>query len=101
MFASHRSQSNELWHSTSQLDHGLVAVEVGLDDDDLVPRVHQPHDGGEQGLVGAIRDQDLLVDVDGRGALDQLGVQLAQGVDQAGMALKRIVGSFFIQSEAS
>ena len=84
----HRLEGNEDWSSSRQLHHRLVAVEVGLDDDDLVPGVHMAEDGAEQGLVGSVSDEDLLVGVQDRGSGQQLSVELGESVDKSRVTLQ-------------
>ena len=55
------------------------------------PQFDSTHqDGTKESFVGAVGDQDFLLSVDGVRALKKVRVNLGQGVDQTGMALKRI-----------
>ena len=61
--STHRLERDEDWSPPGKPHHRLVAVEVGLDDNDLVARVHMAEDRTEEGLVGSVSDEDLLVRV--------------------------------------
>ena len=47
-------------------------------------------DGAEQGLVGSVSDEDLLVGVQDRGSGKQLSVELGESVDKSGVTLARL-----------
>ena len=83
----HRLEGNEDWSPSRQLHHRLVAVEVGLDDDDLVARVYMAEDRAEEGLVGPVSDEDLLVRIQSCGSGQQFRVELGQSVDKPGVTL--------------
>ena len=93
---AHRLERDEDWSPPGQLHHRLVAVEVGLDDDDLVARVHMAEDSTEEGLVGSVSDEDLLVGVQSSGSGQQFCVELRQSVDKPGMTLESCVRSYLI-----
>ena len=61
---THRGQRDEPGRAAGEPDHRLVAVEIRLDDDDLVAGVDEAHDGGEERLVRTLSHQDLLQRID-------------------------------------
>ena len=61
--APYRFQGNKLWCAASQPHHRLVAVKIRLYNDHFVAGVDVAEDGGEQGFIGSISHQHLLVGV--------------------------------------
>lgn len=77
--AYRRSQWNELGYTSGSTNHGLVTVEKGFHDDNLVTRIDMTLNGTVQSFVRACRHQDLLLFVNV--PVDELRVEILQSLD--------------------
>ena len=86
---TYRSQRDEPGRAAGEPDHWLVAVKIGLYDDDLVAGVDEAHDGAEERLIRTLSHQNLRQRIDLLPAtFQQLAVKLRKRGNEAWMALK-------------
>ena len=58
-----RCQGNEFWNAPGQPNHGLVAIEIWLNDNDFIARIDVTHDGTKEGLISAVGDQNFCLSI--------------------------------------